>query len=145
MTIMSALQEAGLVTDVTVSANGWDTDSSESGCPPSGCVVETLRDGSIATASRWTCKGEFTTNGRCRVHFKFADPVDISSINIYFPVEEKRKLAVRANGVKLAEIESTNKGGFQAFDIHSVGTTKLVLTSTGLDVSEYISLAEVRA
>lgn len=50
------LVDAGERTEVTVSANAYDTrNSEESGCDPDGCVPSNTRDTLLIYDSRWSC------------------------------------------------------------------------------------------
>ena len=93
----SLQEDASVKTTVSVSANAYDTRSSNNnGCGNTGCLPELTRDSSIIPESRWSCSKNLG-NGNCYMEFAFDSPQDVISMNIAFHKgdERTRKIKVR--------------------------------------------------
>ncbi len=82
--------EVGLLTEVGVSANAYDTRAGRSygdtGCGEDGCVPAYTRDGNASEdESRWACASKLVDGeGPCQIEYTFAEPQDIVGIQVAF-------------------------------------------------------------
>lgn len=136
--------DAGELTEVTVTANGWET--SEDICGAGGCVPGNTRDGSMADMSRWACK-EDIVGDNCVIDFEFEEPQDLVSMKIAFYKgdESKQEFKLRVNGEVVTKLESSGEtDGYETFMLNTDETSSLGLEGLGMDGDEYMSIIEVR-
>ena len=132
-----------------VSASGYDTRPYYPGCSPHGCIPENTRDGSRASNSRWSCKGDILDNDKgCWIKYSFHEPQDLENIRIAFYEgdENTRKLKVYTNGKYYGKIKSSGKtNGFQTFDLDTDETSelKLYLDNYKSNSDVWLSITEV--
>lgn len=145
--------EAGTLTAVTVSANGYDMRAGDefgsNGCMEDGCQPGLTRDGDVENAeSRWSCsQGLVPEEDLCAITFSFEEPQDIAILQVAFYKTDvrSRSLQVTSNGEDAGTFDSSpdTQSGFTAFTLGDVGVETLTLTTSGLDEDEFISILEV--
>lgn len=95
--------EAGTLTTVTASTNGYDTRpgtaSGNNGCMDDGCQPELTRDGDIEDAeSRWSCTQGLVADGSyCALTFDFDEPQDIEYVQVAFWKTDERFRSMQVN------------------------------------------------
>lgn len=144
--------DASANTQVLVTANAWDMDSSlaSDGCPPLGCVAENTRDKSLDPVSRWSCKYSLE-NEPCELCFELIDePQDVVRLDIAFYKGNirQRTFEVTTEDDKGATdtVLFTSSGDtleFGSCDLYSDETVKICMTPAGDDLKEWLSITEV--
>ena len=93
----SVQEDASIKTTVSVSANGYDTRSSDNGgCGDTGCLPELARDGNTTPESRWSCSRKLG-EGKCYLEFEFDSPQDVISMNIAFHKGDERTRKIKVD------------------------------------------------
>lgn len=94
--------EAGAVTTVTASANGYDARPGEGegdvGCFLEGCKAGLTRDGDYEDddESRWSCRQSLVPDGEpCEITFSFAQAQDIGYVQVAFHKVDQRSRTVQ--------------------------------------------------
>lgn len=97
--------EAGTLTAVTVSANGYDMRAGDefgsNGCMEDGCQPGLTRDGDVENAeSRWSCsQGLVPEEDLCAITFSFEEPQDIAILQVAFYKTDVRSRSLQVNTV----------------------------------------------
>ena len=91
----SVQEDASAKTTVSVSANAYDTRTSDNnGCGDTGCLPELTRDSNTMSESRWSCSKNLG-NGNCYLEFEFDSPQDVISMNISFHKGDERTRKIK--------------------------------------------------
>lgn len=133
------------VTDVTVSANGWDERTDGFGCTPAGCVAVNILDGSTAPESRWSCNAVKQLLLFCELTFEFGLPQDIAEIRmaLHKGDERTRSVNVLVDGELVTTVMSSGMTlSYESYELIAPQATTIVLQAAG-SRNDWLSITEV--
>lgn len=99
--------EAGTLTTVTASANGYDMRPGSAfggnGCMENGCDPYLTRDGDAEDdESRWSCNQGIVADGSlCAITYEFDEPQDIEYVQVAFWKTDERFRSLQVSGAVL--------------------------------------------
>lgn len=134
------------VTDVTASANGWDTRVGGSGCAPNGCLPSNVLDNSIEPASRWSCQAASAGIDVCELTLEFDAPQDLVQMDMAFYKgdERTRSVNVWVDGVLLNTITSSGEtADYETYPLVAHQASIVVLQAVDLGNNGWLSITEV--
>eukprot|EP00904_Undaria_pinnatifida_P011695 jgi/Undpi1/7656/HiC_scaffold_23.g10129.m1 len=135
------------VTDVTVSANAWDTRTAGYGCAPVGCVPANVLNASIADESRWSCRSSSLGVDTCELTFVFSEPTDIFEVRMamWKGNQRNRTVSFWVDGVLTTTVEtSADTLEYEAYPLSANQASTIVLQDAGGDPLAWLSITGVQ-
>ena len=134
------------VTDVTVSANGWDTRTVGYGCAPGGCVPANVVDASTEDDSRWSCRPSYSQVDVCELTFVFDEPQDIFEIRMamWKGNQRNRTMNIFVDGVLSTTVQTSGITlEYEAYELQATQASTILLQEAGAEENVWLSITGV--